>query len=181
VQCYLLRLHTPRSWSSGLWHLEDGGNTVLRKVGIPPIVSFLVVQAFVLQEVNSQEYLISSNLLTWFNQFCLYCASFFSIALGYRLDDRGFRVRFPAGAGHFSLHHRVQTGSGSHSASYPMVNRGSFRENKAAGAWNWPLHLLSRSKMRGAIPPVPQYAFMAWWWIKKGTGTTLPSPFYFSH
>jgi hypothetical protein len=27
------------------------------------------------------------------------------------LDDRGFRVRFPAGVGNFSLHHRVQNGS----------------------------------------------------------------------
>jgi hypothetical protein len=29
------------------------------------------------------------------------------VALGYGLDDRGSRVRFPAGAGNFSLHHRV--------------------------------------------------------------------------
>jgi hypothetical protein len=29
------------------------------------------------------------------------------IALGYGLDDRGSRVRFPAEAGNFSLHHRV--------------------------------------------------------------------------
>jgi hypothetical protein len=38
------------------------------------------------------------------------------IALGYGLDDRVFRVRFPAGAGNFSLHHRVQNGSGAHPA-----------------------------------------------------------------
>jgi hypothetical protein len=55
-------------------------------------------------------------------------------ALGYRLDDRGSRVRFPAGAGKFSLHHRVQDGSGAHPASYPMDTRGSFRGGKAAGA-----------------------------------------------
>jgi hypothetical protein len=42
------------------------------------------------------------------------------IALGYGLDDRGSRVRFPAGAGNFSLHHRVQNGSGAHSDSYPI-------------------------------------------------------------
>jgi hypothetical protein len=36
----------------------------------------------------------------------------------------GVRVR--TGAGNFSLHHRVQTGSGTHPASYPMGNRGSF-------------------------------------------------------
>jgi hypothetical protein len=29
------------------------------------------------------------------------------IALGYGLYDRGSRVRFPVGAGNFSLHHRV--------------------------------------------------------------------------
>jgi hypothetical protein len=42
------------------------------------------------------------------------------IALGYGLDDRGSSVRFPAGAENFSLHHRVQNGSGAHPASYPM-------------------------------------------------------------
>jgi hypothetical protein len=43
------------------------------------------------------------------------------IALGYGLDDRGSRVRFPVGAGNFSLHHRVQNGSGAYPASYPRV------------------------------------------------------------
>jgi hypothetical protein len=43
------------------------------------------------------------------------------MALGYRLDDRGSRVRLPAGAGNFSLHYRVQNGSGAHPASYPRV------------------------------------------------------------
>jgi hypothetical protein len=52
------------------------------------------------------------------------------IALGYGLDDRGPRVRFPAGTGNFSLHHGVQNGSGAHPASYPMVNRGSFPGGK---------------------------------------------------
>jgi hypothetical protein len=56
------------------------------------------------------------------------------IALHYRLDDRGSRVRFPAGAGNFSLHHRVQNGCGAHPASYPMGTGGSFPEDKAAGA-----------------------------------------------
>jgi hypothetical protein len=56
------------------------------------------------------------------------------IALGYGLDDRGSRIRFPAGAGNFSLHHRVQNGSGAHTASYPMGTRGSFPGDKAAGA-----------------------------------------------
>jgi hypothetical protein len=56
------------------------------------------------------------------------------IALGYRLDDGGSRVRFPAGAWNFSLYHCVQNGSGAHPASYPMSTRGSFPGIKAAGA-----------------------------------------------
>jgi hypothetical protein len=56
------------------------------------------------------------------------------IALGYGLDERGSRVRFPAEARNFSLHHSVQNGSGAHPASYPMGTRGSFPEGKAAGA-----------------------------------------------
>jgi hypothetical protein len=55
------------------------------------------------------------------------------IALGYRLDDRGSRVRFPEGAGNFFLHHSVQNGSGAHPASYPMGTGGSFPGDKAAG------------------------------------------------
>jgi hypothetical protein len=55
------------------------------------------------------------------------------IALGYRLHDRGYRVRFPAGAGNFS-HHRVQNGSGAHAVSYRMDTRGSFPGDKAAEA-----------------------------------------------
>jgi hypothetical protein len=61
------------------------------------------------------------------------------IALGYGLDDRGSRVRFPAGAGNFSLHHRVHNGFGAHPASYPVGTRGSFPGGKAAVAWSWPL------------------------------------------
>jgi hypothetical protein len=40
------------------------------------------------------------------------CDSSVSIALDYGLDDWGSRVRFPAGARNFSLHHRVHNGSG---------------------------------------------------------------------
>jgi hypothetical protein len=56
-----------------------------------------------------------------------------SIALGYELENRGSRFRFPAGAGNFSLHHRVQNGSGAHPASYPMGIRGSFLGIKRPG------------------------------------------------
>jgi hypothetical protein len=43
------------------------------------------------------------------------------------------RVRFPAGAGNFSFHHRFQNGSEAHPPSYPMGTRVSFPEGKAAG------------------------------------------------
>jgi hypothetical protein len=56
------------------------------------------------------------------------------IALGYGLDDRGSKVRFPEGAGKFSLHHRVQNGSRAHPASYSMDTGGSFPGGKAVEA-----------------------------------------------
>jgi hypothetical protein len=68
------------------------------------------------------------GILKWFQ---LICFSSVGIALGYGLDDRGSRVRFPAGTGNFSLHHRVQNGSGAHPASYPMGTRGCFPEGEA--------------------------------------------------
>jgi hypothetical protein len=43
-------------------------------------------------------------------------------------------VPFPAGAGNFSLPHHVQTGSGAHSACYPMgTGGGSFPGVKRPG------------------------------------------------
>jgi hypothetical protein len=44
------------------------------------------------------------------------------------------RFKFPAGAGNFSLHHRVQNGSGAHPDYYSMGTRGFFLGGKAAGA-----------------------------------------------
>jgi len=59
--------------------------------------------------------------------------NFTYLSLVYWLDDRGSRIRFPAGAGNFSLHHRVQNGSGAHPVSYPMGTPGSFLGGKAPG------------------------------------------------
>jgi hypothetical protein len=56
------------------------------------------------------------------------------IALGLGLDGWGSRVRFPAVAGNFSFHHRIQNCSGADPASYPMGTGGSFPVGKAAGA-----------------------------------------------
>jgi len=44
----------------------------------------------------------------------------------------------PKSAGYFSLHHRIQTGSGANLASYPMGKSGSFPAGKAGAAWGWP-------------------------------------------
>jgi hypothetical protein len=55
------------------------------------------------------------------------------IALGYGLDDRRSRLRFPAGAGNFSLNHRVQNSSGAYPAPYPMGTRGYFLRVKWPG------------------------------------------------
>jgi hypothetical protein len=44
------------------------------------------------------------------------------------------RVRFPVGAWNFSFHRGVQSGSGAHSASYPMGTRGTLPAGKATRA-----------------------------------------------
>jgi hypothetical protein len=83
--------------------------------------------------------------------------------LGYGLNDRGSRVRFLTGAGNFSLHHRIQNGSGAHPASYPMGIRGSVPGSKAIGrkADHSPP---SSAEVKECVElsPLPQYAFMAW-------------------
>jgi hypothetical protein len=80
-------------------------------------------------------------------------------------------VRFPAGAVNFSLRHDIHIGSGVHSASYPMGARGSFLGAERPG--READHLLVSS---GAIPPFPQYVFMARWLVKHRDNFTLPSP-----
>jgi hypothetical protein len=54
------------------------------------------------------------------------------IALSYGMDGRVSRVRFPAGAANFSLHHRVQNGSRAHPAPYPMGSLGIKRPGREA-------------------------------------------------
>jgi hypothetical protein len=48
----------------------------------------------------------------------------------YLVTHRGKFAFTPAEAGNFSLHHRVQNGSGAHPASYPMGIRGYFPGSK---------------------------------------------------
>jgi hypothetical protein len=80
------------------------------------------------------------------------------------LDDRGSRVRFPAGAGDLSLHHRVLNGSGAHPASYLMGTGGSFPGVKLPGCGAD--HSLPPSvevKNELSYTSTPQYVFMAWY------------------
>jgi hypothetical protein len=77
------------------------------------------------------------NGASWIQTTLAQCISLRSILI--LSVNRGSRVRFPAGAGNFSLHHRIQNGSGAHRGSYPMGTRVSFHGGKAAGAWSWPL------------------------------------------
>jgi len=46
---------------------------------------------------------------------------------------RASGVRFQLGAGDFSLHRRVQNGSGAYTDSYPMGARGAFPGVKVGG------------------------------------------------
>jgi hypothetical protein len=71
-------------------------------------------------------------------------------------------VRVSTGAGNFSLHYRVQTGSGAHPASYPMDTRGSFPGVKRLGREaDHSTPSSAEVKMRGARPLLPHYALMA--------------------
>jgi hypothetical protein len=58
------------------------------------------------------------------------------------LQAGGPGIWVPAGAGNFSFHHRVQTGSEAHPAPYAMRTTDFFPWLKAAGTWS--LHLVPR-------------------------------------
>jgi hypothetical protein len=103
---------------------------------------------------------VNINTLSWkvkTSQSWVISPLFFTVHKKVNVDYRCSRVRFPAGAGNFALPHRVQNGSGTHPASYPMCTRGSYPGGKAAGAWSWPLTSIQRrgQRMRGAISPLP--------------------------
>jgi hypothetical protein len=104
------------SRSSSLWpsHFTDWGR---ERVGILEDKK----GAFDKRRVYKQWYVFLHSMLCTGSR-----DSSVGTALGYQLDDRSSRFRFPVGAGNFSLHHRIHNGSGAHPASYPMVTRGSF-------------------------------------------------------
>jgi hypothetical protein len=66
----------------------------------------------------------------------------------------------------FSFHHDFQTCTGAHPASYPMGARDSCGQNGQGVKLTTHLHLVRRSRMHGAVPPLLQYVFMAWCSVK---------------
>jgi hypothetical protein len=91
------------------------------------------------------------------------------IALGYVLDDRGSRVRFPTGAENFSIHHRVQNGSGAHRGprALPLGVKRPGREADHSPP--------SSAEVKECVkpyrhPPVRLHGVV----LSQSTGTTLP-------
>jgi hypothetical protein len=107
------------------------------------------------------------------HQFTLLCPFYIYSAI-----DRGSRVRFPAGTGNFSLHHRVQNGSGAYPTSYPVGTRGSFPGGK------WPGHETDHSPPSSAevkemelyLHPHNRHSWRGAR-FKKSTGATIPFTF----
>jgi hypothetical protein len=81
--------------------------------------NLLAEQLLASQELlYTMELVIGSEIAQWYSA-------------GVRAKRSGGRVT--VGTGNFSLHHRVQTGSGAHPASYPMGTRNSFLRVKRPG------------------------------------------------
>jgi hypothetical protein len=96
-----------------------------------------------LSESNPVYLLIAFSVWSSFFTYACSCGksrnSSVGIVADYGMDDRMIGVRIPTGAGNFSFHHRIQTGTGAHPASYSVGTRVSFLGGTAAGAWSWPL------------------------------------------
>jgi hypothetical protein len=109
----------------------------LRMCGaIPPLPQYVSMLCYLVKHRKNFTSLPLSESQHLFHTYLLsFLSSSVGIVLGYGLDVWGSRV----GAGNFSLHHRVQNGSGAHPASYPVGTRSSFSGGKASRAWSWPL------------------------------------------
>jgi hypothetical protein len=89
--------------------------------------------------------------------------------LSYGLNDADSGVRFPAGAGKFSVLHPIQTGSGAHSAFYIMGTGGSFPVKGGERPGRETDHSphssadVKKAWRCGAIPPHPN---MSSWRVK---------------
>jgi hypothetical protein len=112
---------------------------------------------------------------------------------GLRAGWSGLQVL--GGAGDFCLHHRIQTGSGAHPASYPIGAKGSFPGVKRPGREaDHSLQPSAEVKNAWSYTSTPQYAFMAlcsvkaqgqlylylyvlfsWYWPAKPLGSPVTS------
>jgi hypothetical protein len=93
------------------------------------------------------------------------------IATGYGLDDRGVGVRVPVGS-RISFLRVVQTGSGAHPTSYPMVPRDLSPGVKRPGRETYHSPQTSAElKKRWIYTSTPHTPS---WRMALGTGTTLP-------
>jgi hypothetical protein len=74
--------------------------------------------------------------------------------------------RFPVGAGNFSLHHRIQTGTEAHRASYPMSTRGSLGVKRPGREADHSPPSSAEVDNACSCTSTPLYAFMAWCSVK---------------
>jgi hypothetical protein len=99
------------------------------------------------------------------------------VALCYGLDNRGSRVRFPAGGGGglgiFIFTTASITAQGPTQPPIQWVPEAVSLGVKRLGREADHSHLVPRPRMRGAIPPLPQYVLMAWCVVKHRSNFTL--------
>jgi hypothetical protein len=86
-------------------------------------------------------------------------------------------VGVPAEDGNFSLHHRVQTGSGAHPASDPMGTRGSFPGVKRPGRDVDPSPYSAEVKNAWRYTSTPPIRPMAWCSVKSTYCKQTKRPF----
>jgi len=56
-----------------------------------------------------------------------------------------------------------QTPSRAHPVSYSKGRHGSLSDDKTAGAWGQPLHIVPRLRMSGVMPWLPHMFSWRWW------------------
>jgi hypothetical protein len=88
------------------------------------------------------------------------------VALGYCLDDRGSRVRFPAGAGIFLFTTASRTALGPTQPPVQWLPGALSLGVKRPGREANYSRLVPRSKNEWGNTSTPQYAFMAWCSVK---------------
>jgi hypothetical protein len=117
-------------------------------------------------------YLIVRNLISLVSWLGGGIAQWYSAGLRAGLSG----VLVPAGAGNFSLHHRVQTGSGPHPDPCPLDTRGSFPEGEEVREAHHSPPYSAGVKNAWNYTSTSQYVVMVWYVI---TGKTLLIPYLY--